>query len=112
MAYHVVLADSASADAYAIYDHVAAAAPVRGPQWFDELMECLHTLDHLPMRCSLAREAGIAGRPIRCLLLGKRRNVYRVLYEVDEKRKTVWVLHIRHGARKDLEMDEIHPPDL
>ena len=107
MAYRVALADSAKADAYAIYNRVASAAPRRGPLWFDELIDCLYSLDHLPLRCPLAREAESARREIRCLLFGKRRNVYRILYEVDEPRKTVWVLHIRHGARKDMEPEEI-----
>ena len=31
----------------------------------------------------------------------------RILYEVDEPRKAVWVLHTRHGARKDMEPEEI-----
>lgn len=35
---------------------------------------------------AIAREAEEAKRDIRCLLFGKRRGVYRILYEVDEKR--------------------------
>jgi hypothetical protein len=27
---------------------------------------------------------------------------YRILYEVDEVRQTVWILNIRHGALQDL----------
>ena len=38
MAYRVVLADSAKADAYAIYVRVVSAALHRGPLWFEELM--------------------------------------------------------------------------
>ena len=107
MAYRVVLADSAKADAYAIYDRVVTAAPNRGPLWFEELMDWLYSLDHLPLRCPLAREAEKARREIRCLLFGKRRNVYRILYEVEQASKTVWILHIRHGARGDMEPEEI-----
>lgn len=84
MDYRVVLADSAKADAHSIYDRVVAAAPHRGPLWFEELLEYLYSLDHLPLRCPLAREAVRTGREIGCLLFGKRRNVYRILYEVDE----------------------------
>lgn len=109
MAYRVVLADSAKADAYAIYQRVVTAAPTRGPLWFEELMDRLHSLDHLPLRCPLAREAEKARREIRCLLFGKRHGVYRILYQVDEPRKTVWVLHIRHGGRSDMEPEEIGP---
>ena len=107
MAYQVVLADSAKADANRIYDWVVERAPVRGPEWFEELIDSLYTLEQLPNRCPLAREAEEAKRDIRCLLFGKRRGIYRILYEVDEKRQTVWILHIRHGALRDLGPDEL-----
>ena len=105
--YHVALADSAKADADDIYKRIVAEAPLRGPQWFEELMASLYSLDRFPNRCPLAREARKAERQIRCLLFGKRRNVYRILCEVDEAKPTVWVLHIRHGARRDMKAREI-----
>jgi plasmid stabilization system protein ParE len=111
VAYQVALADSAKADANQIYDWVIERAPVRGPEWFEELIDCLYSLENLPHRCPLAREAEAAKREIRCLLFGKRRNVYRILYEVDEARKTVWVLHIRHGALTDLSPEELSHPE-
>ena len=112
MAYQVALTDSAKADANQIYDWVTERAPLRGPEWFEELIDCLYSLEEMPYRCPLAREAGIAKRQIRCLLFGKRRNVYRILYEIDEARRTVWVLHLRHGALKDLGPGELStPPD-
>ena len=112
MAYQVALTDSAKADANQIYDWVTERAPLRGPEWFEELIDCLYSLEEMPYRCPLAREAGISKRQIRCLLFGKRRNVYRILYEIDEARRTVWVLHLRHGALKDLGPGELStPPD-
>lgn len=42
-------------------------------------------------------------RPLRHLLYGKKPHVYRVLYEIDEPQRTVWVLTIRHGARKNMQ---------
>ena len=87
MAYQVALADSAKADANQIHDWVCERAPVRGPEWFGELIECLYSLEELPYRCPLAREARAARRDIRCLLFGKRRNTYRILYEIDEPRQ-------------------------
>jgi plasmid stabilization system protein ParE len=107
MAYRVVLADSAKADASAIYERVVEAAPYRGLLWFQALMDCLHSLDEHPTRCPLAREAKKAHREIRCLLFGKQRNIYRILFQIDEQRKTVRVLHIRHGARADMKPAEI-----
>ena len=107
MAYQVALADAAKADANQIYDWVIERAPLRGPEWFEELIDCLYSLEELPHRCPLAREAERAKREIRCLLFGKHRIVYRILYEVDEARKTVWVLHIRHGSLADIPPEEM-----
>jgi hypothetical protein len=70
-------------------------------------MDCLYSLEDMPRRCPLAREADAAKREIRCLIFGKKRSVWRILYEVDERRRMVWVLHIRHGARQDLRHDEL-----
>jgi plasmid stabilization system protein ParE len=107
MLYRVALADSAKADASAIYERIVDAAPLNGPVWFEALLESLYLLEKLPYRCPLAREAHQARREIRCLLFGKRRNVYRILYEVDDSMETVWILHIRHGAMRDLKASEI-----
>ena len=107
MAYKVALTESAKADANRIHDWVIGQAPHRGPPWFEQLIDSLYSLEELPYRCPLAREAKEARREIRCLLLGKRRDVYRILYEVDEVRKTVWILHIRHGARQDLPSESL-----
>jgi len=105
--WQVALADTAKVDAGRIYDWVVERAPLRGPEWFDELVACLYSLEDMPRRCPLAREAEAAKREIRCLIFGKRRGVWRILYEVDEQRRMVWVLHIRHGALQDLRPGEL-----
>lgn len=105
MAYQVLLAAAAQADAERIYDGVIQQAPLQGAGWFDSLMDSLSSLRQLPRRCPLAKESAIAKREIRCLHFGKRRHVYRILYEVDELRRIVWVLHIRHGAQAGDQQD-------
>jgi len=109
MDYDVVLADSAKADADSIYRKVVEAAPIRGPEWFEELLDSLRSLKNLPYRRPLAREARRAKREIRNLLFG-RRHIYRILFAIDEKRNTVWILHIRHGARRDMKPADIARP--
>lgn len=108
--YRAVLAESAEADAGQIYDWIVERAPRRGPEWFDDLIDCLYSLEQLPYRCPMAREAAQAGREIRCLLFGKRRYAYRILYEVDEGRHIVWVLHIRHGSKQDIAPEQLAAP--
>lgn len=105
MAYQVVLADAAKAEASQIYDWVVERAPMRGPEWFEDLIDCLYSLEELPLRCPLAREAEGAWREIRCLVFGKRKNAYRILFEVDEEHRIVWILQIRHGALSDVNFD-------
>jgi mRNA-degrading endonuclease RelE of RelBE toxin-antitoxin system len=39
------------------------------------------------------------GETIRHLLYGSRPNVYRVLFTVDDRKKTVFVLTVRHGRQ-------------
>lgn len=89
-----------------IYGWVVDQAPVRGPEWFKELIDSLYSLEQLPYRCPVAREAAEAQREIRCLLFGKRHGVYRILSEVDEASRMVWILHVRHGARRDTPPEE------
>ena len=102
MEYRVALAETAQADVERIYRWVTSEAPERGPDWFEELIESVDSLERFPARCPMAREANESKQGIRCLLFGKRHGVYRILYETDERRRTVWILHIRHGARRDL----------
>jgi hypothetical protein len=53
-----------------------------------------------PDRCPVAPEARNLRRELRHLLFGQKPHVYRVIYQVDERRQAVWVLTVRHGARK------------
>ena len=45
VAYRVVLAETAKADANQIYDWVVERTPIRGPEWFEELVDCLYSLE-------------------------------------------------------------------
>jgi hypothetical protein len=44
---------------------------------------------------------------LRQLLYGKKPNVYRVIYELDEGRQAVWLLTIRYGARRNLKPSDL-----
>ena len=55
-----------------------------------------------PLRYPVAPEARKAKRKLRNLLYGNKPHVYRVIYEAEERRQAVWMLHIRHGARRKI----------
>ena len=54
-----------------------------------------------------AAEQQALERLLRHLLYGKKPHVYRVLYEVEEQKQTVWVLTIRHGARQKIQTADV-----
>jgi mRNA-degrading endonuclease RelE of RelBE toxin-antitoxin system len=44
---------------------------------------------------------------LRHLLYGAKPHAYRVIYEVDERQRKVWVLTIRHSARNGLKASDL-----
>ncbi len=69
-------------------------------RWREALLAATETLERFPERCPMAPESQFLGRKIRQFLHGKRRGMYRILFEVQGK--TVCVLHIRHAARQHI----------
>ena len=100
MAYRVELTDRAKRDLGDLYVHIDATESAAAARWFNGLEDAALGLATYPNHCPLAPEGKKLKRALRHLLYGNRPHVYRVIYEVDEARKTVWVLHIRHGARR------------
>ena len=69
--------------------------------------EAVYALATYPDRCPIAPESRKLRRELRHLLYGKKPHVYRVIYEVDQHRQTVWVLTVRHGARQRLKASDV-----
>ncbi len=107
MTYLVEFAARASRDLEILYKEKNAAESHAAARWYNGLEEAVSALASFPLRCPVAPEARKARRKLRHLLYGNKPHVYRVIYEVDEGRKAVWVLHIRHGARKKLKGSEL-----
>jgi len=101
MKYAVVVTETAEAvlDAACrwLRDEYSLAYAVR---WREGLLDAIGALETFPERCPLAPEARSFRRKIRQLLYGERHGAYRLLFEIRER--TVFVLHIRHGARRHL----------
>jgi plasmid stabilization system protein ParE len=66
-------------------------------RWYMQLMKAIRSLEDNPERCELAPESDWYPGELRQLLHGKRRGVYRVLFEV--RGGTVFVLRVRHHAQ-------------
>jgi mRNA-degrading endonuclease RelE of RelBE toxin-antitoxin system len=100
MAYIVEFAARAARDLEILYLEKNAAESLAAADWFNRLEQAMQALETHPNRCPVAPEARKMKRKLRHLLVGAKPHVYRVIYEVDERRRKVWVLTIRHGARQ------------
>jgi plasmid stabilization system protein ParE len=107
MAYNIEFAARAASDLDFLYVEKNAAESKAAANWFNELEESVFSLATFPKRCPLAPEGRKLKRSLRHLLYGNKPHVYRVIYEVDDARNTVWVLHIRHGARGNLRASDL-----
>jgi plasmid stabilization system protein ParE len=74
-------------------------------RWHQQLMEAVRSLANNPERCGLAPEGESDPRKIRQLLHGKRRGVYRILFEM--RGNNVYILRVRHSAQALLDPDEL-----
>jgi toxin ParE1/3/4 len=95
MPYLLNVSPRAERDLAMIYAAINAEYSEAAFDWFNGLERALLTLEKSPTRCPKIPEDS----HLRHLLYGKKRNVYRVIFRIDERRQEVDILHIRHGAR-------------
>jgi toxin ParE1/3/4 len=107
MTYRVEFADRAARDLEILYKEKNAAESHASARWYNGLEEAVDALASSPNRCPVVPETRKVKRKLRHLLYGKKPHVYRVIYEIDEGRQAMWVLHIRHGARKKLKASDL-----
>jgi toxin ParE1/3/4 len=107
MTYRVELANRAVRDLEFLYLDKNAAEPQAAARWYNRLEEAVSALETYPYRCPVAPEGRKLKRRLRQLLYGKKPHVYGVIYEIDDRHRTVWVLTIRHGAKR-----KVKPTDL
>jgi plasmid stabilization system protein ParE len=98
MTYRVLIQSLALEDLDDYYLWAARHAPDTAARWLTRFQAALQSLAHNPERCTLAPENDKVSREIRQLLFGKRPNVYRALFTIDQD--TVRVLRIRRAARR------------
>jgi len=96
MAYRVELTERAARDLGRIYRTINTDGSARARDWFKGLEKAVFSLDEHPARAPVIPEDDT----LRHLLYGRKPNVCRIIYAIDERDRVVTVLHIRHGARK------------
>jgi len=98
--YRVVIESSARYDIDVAYDWIKERAPLAAIKWFNQVDDAIRSLARNPHRCVAAPESVEFEQDIRQLVHGRRAGRYRILFVVEAD--AVHVLHVRHGARRQL----------
>jgi plasmid stabilization system protein ParE len=106
MNYHVEITAQAKAEADEAYRWLFERSSTYAARWYYGLRDAIDSLKTHPNRCPLAPENEHFEEEIRQLLYGRRGGRYRVLFEI--RGDTVYVLHVRHGARRALRADDVN----
>jgi toxin ParE1/3/4 len=107
MAYLVEMTARAARDLEMLYLAKNTAESKVAARWYNDLEVAVSSLTTHPYRCPVAPESRRTKRQLRHLLYGMKPHVYRVIYEVQAQLQTVWVLTIRHAARRKAQADQL-----
>jgi plasmid stabilization system protein ParE len=106
MAYAVQITARALREIDEALEWLAAGSRAAAARWYEKLMEAVRSLEDQSERCGLAPEdEWYEGGELRQMLYGKRRGIYRILFEIRED--TVYILRVRHGAQDLLKPGEL-----
>ena len=97
-AFTVVIHQDAVDDLRKAYTFVRKNAPTTVAKWYERLEKHVKTLEHNPERCPIARESKRVFLEVRELHFGRRPNVFRILFTIDDH--TVRVLKIFRAQRR------------
>lgn len=103
MAYTIELSPRAFADIDAIVEYIQADSAPNATRWRRKLFEKIETLRTNPRGCGLAPEDEYCSIEVRQMFFGR----YRILFTVRDDQSLVYVLTVRHGARRFMASDEL-----
>jgi toxin ParE1/3/4 len=94
--YRVRITPSALKDLEGIFDYIATDSPQNAAGMIRKLIDAIDSLDLLPYRYDVPRTGSPRNRQTRSMPV----RPYLVRYRVEERNKAVYILRIRHGARR------------
>ena len=105
MAFSVQITEQARSDLAQALTFMSERSKSTASRWYAAICKSFISLANNPARCAEAPEAEWYGKGLCVLLHGKRRNTYRILFEI--RGDVVYVLRVRHGRQDFLGPDEI-----
>ena len=100
MSYTVIITPSAKADIFEINTWLLENYPSYADAWLWGISQSITSLSRFPERCMVASESDALEVAAHQLLYGKKPNVYRILFMIEENR--VLILHVRHTRQQQL----------
>ena len=97
MAFQIHFTRTALAELEAALAWLRRRSPAAAERWFRRIEKDIATLESKPLRCPLAPEAEFYPGELRQLISAKRKNIYRILFEIRED--TVYIVRIRLSAQ-------------
>ena len=96
MAYRIELSPTAFDDIEGIVSYIANDSPENANRWRRNLFDKFRRLDLMPQGYPLAPESEYCRCDVRQIMFGR----YRILFMIRDEDQLVYVLTIRHGARR------------
>lgn len=97
MRFRVVITDPADRNFREHFQWIRERSPQGAATWRARIIEAVQSLEISPERHPLARESAAFSVEIRCLLSGKNRSAFRILYQINDNE--VRVLAIRRPSQ-------------
>ena len=107
MACRVELGEGAARDLELLFPEKNATDSSAAARWFNWLERAAYALEKHPFRCPVRPEGRKMTRKLFPLLYGSEQHVHRFIYEIDEPRRTVWVLTPRQARRQQAKTSDL-----
>lgn len=85
----------AAITAQAHYLALEAQAPQVAQRWLERIWDAVASLEQWPRKTALAEEDAYVEYEVRQLVVGR----HLLLFTVDEARRRIWIIGLRHGYR-------------
>ena len=95
--YRIRITPRALADLEDIFEHISADAPKNARGLIALLLDAIDSLALFPHRYAAPRGTPPVSGDIRSMPVQR----FLVRYQIDDANNLVYVLHVRHGARRD-----------
>jgi plasmid stabilization system protein ParE len=103
MIYRVIVTPEAEENIAESFAYIERRSPLNAARWLRGIFKVIHTLEHFPRRCAIARETQYLGQQLRHYIYKS----HRIIFRIEEKEQIVRVMHIRHAARRAIGESEL-----